>query len=183
MNTLLVRGGDDLDSVIRRMVNLANSSGETISATFSEINLQVAPNTDPLLVRMAFFSAREQKHAQYIKSPEYKEYQNRRKSKKAQLVSALKDSPEKMAIADEVEYHKFDPYRKTGYNKSIIKFAETWARIMEGRMAKGETLESCLKPSLAITDALNISGNAFGYVLSYLSKVWVHGERLLELYQ
>ena len=59
-----------------------------------------------------------------------------------------------------------------------MRFAERWARLMEGRMANGDTLEACADEASSLADNEGITGFMYGCAVSILSQVWIHGEQL-----
>ena len=60
----------------------------------------------------------------------------------------------------------------------MLKFAERWARLMEGRMANGDTLEACADEASSLADNEGITGFMYGCAVTILSQIWIHGEQL-----
>ena len=66
-----------------------------------------------------------------------------------------------------------DDYGACGY-----RFAESWANLMEGRIANGETVADCAKETSHEADTEGITGFMYGCAVSVLSVVGEHGEEL-----
>ena len=83
-----------------------------------------------------------------------------------------------MTFRDKDAWEKTVAANKDGYGGGVISFAERWARLMEGRMANGDTLEACAEEASSLADNEGITGFMYGCAVSILSKVWIHGEQL-----
>jgi len=64
------------------------------------------------------------------------------------------------------------------YGTEIVRYAETWADMMEERMDNGEKLEDIAQETSHRADVNRITGNMYGIAVRLLSAAWVHGERL-----
>jgi len=58
------------------------------------------------------------------------------------------------------------------YEATAGENVATTARRMEGRMARGETLEGCAHDASLIADSEGITGFMYGCAVSILAKVW-----------
>ena len=65
------------------------------------------------------------------------------------------------------------------YGRAVYVYAERWADLMEAEMAKGATLEDCVKQmSRAADEGVGITGFMYGCAVSILAGAWKHGEAL-----
>lgn len=94
------------------------------------------------------------------------------------LEGALAVAPEKMTLRDEEGWKKMVAANTDGYDRGMIGFAERWARLMECRMANGNTLEACAYEASSLANNEGITLSMYGCAVSFLSKVWVYGEQL-----
>ncbi|MBU4347353.1 hypothetical protein KKF23_02240 [Patescibacteria group bacterium] len=83
-----------------------------------------------------------------------------------------------MTLRDEEGWKKTVTANTDGYGGGFISFAERWARLMEGRMANGDTLQACAEETSSLADNEGITGFMYGCAVSILSQVWIHGEEL-----
>jgi len=65
-----------------------------------------------------------------------------------------------------------------GYGLAIFRYAESWANLMEKRMACGKTLVECAEKASHDADVEGITGFMYGAAVSILSQTWEHGESL-----
>lgn len=174
--------GENVSETAKRMVALANKSKDQVQADFNGITLTANPGDKPEAITTFYSNESNRRHEEYVKSPEYKESQ--RKAEEAQrrqnlmLEGALAVAPEKMTLRDEEGWKKSVEANKDGYGSGVIRFAERWARLMEGRIANGDTVEGCADEASHLADNEGITGFMYGAAVSILSQVWVHGEQL-----
>lgn len=94
------------------------------------------------------------------------------------LEGALKTAPAKMTLRNKKAWKKTVAANTDAYGGGVISFAERWARLMEGRIANGDTLEECAEEAASMADNEGITGFMYGAAVSILAHVWVHGELL-----
>lgn len=174
--------GENVSETAKRMVALANKSKQQVQADFNGITLTANPGDKPDAITTFYSNESNRRHEEYVKSPEYKEQQ--RKAEEAQrrqnlvLEGALSTAPEKMTLRDEATWKQAVEKNSDGYGSGVIRFAERWARLMEGRIANGDTIQGCAEEASHIADNEGITGFMYGAAVSILSQVWVHGEDL-----
>lgn len=66
-----------------------------------------------------------------------------------------------------------DPYGAAGH-----RFAETWANLMEQKMAQGKPLHEVARDCSHEADVEGITGFMYGCAVQILAAVWEHGEEL-----
>jgi hypothetical protein len=174
--------GENIQETAEQMVKLANKGKESVVAQFNDIGLIVEPDDDPNSIVEYYHQESNRRHEEYVNSPEYKERQ--REAEEAQrrhdlmLEGALATAPERMTLKDEDGWKKTVEVNTDGYGKGVIDFAERWARLMEGRIANGGTVEKCAEEASRLADNEGITGFMYGCAVSILSQVWIHGEQL-----
>lgn len=182
MKTYKPMAGENVSETAGRMVALAKKANGPVTAKFNDIALTAKPGDKPDAIVRYYQAESNRRHEEYVNSPEYKKRQ--REAEKAQrrqdlmLKGALATAPEKMTLRDEEGWKKAVAANKVGYGGGIISFAERWARLMEGRMANGDTLEACAEEASSLADNEGITGFMYGCALSTLSQVWIYGEEL-----
>jgi len=182
MKTYEPMGGENVSETAKRMVALAKKSKRPVTAKFNDIALTAKPGDNPDAIVQCYQTESNRRHKEYVKSPEYKKRQ--RAAKEAQwrqdliLKGALTVAPKKMTLRDEEGWKKSVAANTDGYGGGVISFAERWARLMEGRMANGDTLEACADEAFSLADNEGITGFMYGAAVSILSQVWIHGEQL-----
>ena len=182
MKTYKPMAGENISETAKRMVALAKKTNGTVTAKFNDIALTAKPSDNPDAIVQYYQTESNRRHEEHVKSPEYKKRQ--REAKEAQqrqdlmLKGALAAAPEKMTLRDEEGWKKAVAANGDGYGGGVMSFAERWARLMEGRMANGDTLEACADEASSLADNEGITGFMYGCAVSILSQVWVHGEQL-----
>lgn len=94
------------------------------------------------------------------------------------LEGALMMAPKKMTLRDEEGWKKTVAANTCDYGIGIVCFAEMWARLMEGCIARGDTVEGCAEEMFLLVDIKGITAFKLWLVVSILSQLWVHGEQL-----
>jgi len=174
--------GDDITNTAKHMVALANNHNDKVKTDFNGIILTANPGDSPQSIVKFYSDEMDRKRERYIKSPEYKQRQQEAKDAKLRkefmLKGALVASPKKITLRNQKEWEKCLQSNKDGYGGGILNFAELWARLMEGRIANGGTLEECAEEASHLADINGITGFMYGAAVSILSQVWIHGEEL-----
>ena len=182
MKTYEPMAGKNVSETAKRMVALAKKTKGPVTAKFNDIAFTARPGDNPDAIVQYYRTESNRRHEKYVKSPEYKKRQ--REAKEAQrrqdlmLKGALAAAPKKMTLRDEEGWKKAVAANKGGYGGGVISFTERWARLMEGRMANGDTLEACAKETSSLADNEGITGFMYGCAVSILSQVWIRGEQL-----
>lgn len=174
--------GDSIQETCRVLVDMANGSGEPASASFNEVEVVANPGDNASALVEQFHNECNRRHEEYVNSPEYKKRQEQAKKKhddhNRALNDALSGAPKEMTVSDEDGWKKTLEANPDGYGRGVVSFAERWARLMEARIAKGDTVEACAKETCTLADNEGITGFMYGCAVSILSKVWAHGEQL-----
>ena len=79
----------------------------------------------------------------------------------------------------EAEYAEYVKLNSTDdYSKGVIDYTEAWAKLMEEKLAQGETIEGCADKTSHDADTEGITGFMYGCAVSLLASAWEHGEAL-----
>jgi hypothetical protein len=174
--------GETITTACRVLVGMASVTRGTVKMTFNDIEVVAKPGDSAESLSQFYLAECHRQHEEYIKSPEYAERQRRAEEERYWELrlreSALKAAPKDMTLRDKESWKQAVEKNPDGIGGGIIRYAERWARIMEGRIANGETLESCAKETSHIADSEGITGSMYGGAVSILARVWVHGEQL-----
>lgn len=183
MRTYEASPGEDINTTAQRMVAMATHFGEVVTSTFNEIPLDAAPNGDPQAIADGYMAELKRRSDEYHASTEYaqrqQEAQAAQQRKERDQAIALAAAPATLTLRNAegwqkaVEVNKGDPY-----SNAVIVFAEKWARIMEGKMAAGESLAQCADAACSLADDDGITGFMYGAAVSTLAQTWVHGDEL-----
>jgi len=85
-----------------------------------------------------------------------------------------------MKLKDEVKWKKnVKVNADSSYGSAVTQYAETWANLMEKKLAESKKLKDIAKDT-SIEAALGsgISGFQYGCAVQILAEVWEHGEEL-----
>jgi len=182
MKTYKPLAGENISEAARTIVAMAKKTKGIVRAKFNDIELTANPGDNADAIVKYYSAESNRRHEEYVNSPEYKERQ--RKADEAQrrhnliLEGALMTAPEKMTLRDEEGWKKIVAANTDGYGSAVIRFAERWARLMEGRIANGDTVEGCAEEASQLADNEGITGFVYSCAVSILSQVWIHGEQL-----
>lgn len=173
--------GEHISKAAQRAVDLV--AGEpSVSFAFNEITLTVIRGMSAADVCAEYDRRSEERHAAYVASPKYKERQRqaeeRERERVRKLDTALLEAPAAMTLKDAEAWEKWRANNTDGYGAACVRYAELWARTMEGMIAGGVTLADCAEEASHIADSEGFTGFMYGAAVSMLSTVWIHGEAL-----
>ena len=97
--------------------------------------------------------------------------------KSAALEGALAVAPP-MSVIDQDFWDTQIKVNQDAYGRRILRYAKDWARLIEARLAAGDSLEGCAETAASLADDDGITGFMYGAAVAILSKVWKHGEEL-----
>ena len=105
------------------------------------------------------------------------EYSRVAREQKAMLQEALGVAGP-IELIDEDGWKKFVANNQDGYGGRVVRYAKEWARLMQTRLANGETIPECAEELSRMADDDGITGFMYGCAVGVLAKVWKHGEAL-----
>ncbi len=174
--------GSRVEDACRFAADMARANSCNVEFDFNDQRMVATPTTDPEVLASLYCSESERRRANYQASPEYKRRQEeltqQQLDRDERLTSALREAPEHMTLKDVDGWKKACDANKDRYGVGIMAFAERWARLMEGRMAKGERIADIADACSRLADNDGITGFMYGCAVSTLSHVWIHGEAL-----
>ena len=174
--------GNFIPELIKRMIALMETRSGTVAAELNGIEV-VVKDGDTVEERWAWMQAeQERKYQAYIATPEYKERcrlsEITHDKKVAETKAAFEIAPERMSVSDPEAWKKCVEANSDGYGSATVRYAEKWARIMEGWMSKGLTVAEGADMASQLADDEGITGLMYGCAVSILSEMWEHGEAL-----
>lgn len=105
------------------------------------------------------------------------EYQERERQKRATLAALLANAPAFDCAAPD-KWQAGREKNQDSYGAAIFNYAETWARLMQARLAQGEALSAVAEETSFQADVDGLTGFMYGCAVSILSDCWRHGEEL-----
>ena len=184
--------GTSIRQAACELIAIATKNDRTATADFNGIEIKAEPAywtpDKPDFKALAdeivsyYASESDRRHEEYIASPEYAtrmaEAEAADQKRQVETTEALVGCPDKMSLRDPEGWAKSVVANSDGYGGGILHYAEQWACMMEGAMAKGETLTGCAKRLSHLADTDGITGFMYGCAVSLLSQCWEHGEEL-----
>ena len=105
------------------------------------------------------------------------EYQQLEQAKRLLLAEALSVTGP-IGLIDQPAWDQFVAKNKDGYGAGVVRYADNWARLMQARLANGESIADCADETSHLADGDGITGFMYGCAVSMLAKTWKHGEAL-----
>lgn len=141
-------------------------------------NPTVGPHPKPVLSKEELASdAVIQAERDRVSAIQQEEYAKAAKAQKELLTGALSLAGPIELIVEE-GWKKFVANNQDGYGGRVVRYAEEWARLMQTRLANGETIPECAEELSRMADDDGITGYMYGCAVSVLAKAWKHGEAL-----
>ncbi len=173
--------GVNISQVCKEITDLVAETGEPVTSDFNGISIVAEVGVTAGDLEQKWREESDRRHKEYVSSPEYKQRQVEAKAKCAaalqRLERGLADAPT-MELADEQKWIKFAASNTDPYGGRVVKYAKDWARLMQSRMADGDSLEACAEETSRIADNDGITGFMYGAAVSVLAQTWKHGESL-----
>lgn len=174
--------GDNIEHACREMVDLANSIGTTVVAKFNNQILRATKDSDPAAMVAEYHAESDRRRQEYLRSDAYREAKRiageQQRERDRALAEALADNAATFTIIDQDKWSAGVEKNADEYGAGIYRYAEKWARVMESRIARGETVEACATDASRIADDEGITGFMYGCAVSILAQCWLHGEAL-----
>lgn len=175
--------GDRINDFAELMIKTAGETGEITTGDFNDIPLSTKGKTAEQIIE-SYHQQSEARREAYLASPEYKARQvaaeEAGRVRQAALDVALAAAPETATFKDAAEWQALvEKNSGDGYSASTVGFAELWARLMEGQLAQGKTLEDVAQAMSTLADhKYGITGAMYGFAVGCLAHHWTHGEAL-----
>lgn len=175
--------GERIDRACEKLVAATLKHGTQVSGMFNEIELIAQPGVTTAEELAQFYRDESQRrHEAYIASPEYAAREKAAKDRAIQerlaFAMAMEDAPP-IELRDDAGWNEFKERNShDGYSAGVTRYAENWARIMQKRVAAGESVAEAAKASQFIADTEGITGFMYGCAVQALAAFWIHGEEL-----
>lgn len=205
MRTLDLLCGNEITSTIAKAIAEAKAFSDQCQFEFNGVNVIVAADSNPELIyrdwsrAMSGYLGKNATIGPYpawLLSPqtlasdaavrEENERREEERQEKYAAEAAEKSSMLKSELAkagpielyDEAGWQSFAGNNKDPYGSRVVRYAEEWARLMQSRMASGQTIPECANETSQLANDDGITGFMYGCAVGVLSKVWKHGESL-----
>jgi hypothetical protein len=180
--TIETHAGEMITNVCQRAVAMAKAGQCDVEFQFNDQTLLATPESDAALIVQAYHQECERSNLAYLASPEVAarrlEAATKEEARKAKVAEILKYAQPSMTLANAELWEKSKAANTDPYGGGVITYAERWARMMEARMWRGETLEAVAEECSHLADEEGITGFMYGAAVSTLAAVWVNGEAL-----
>ena len=205
MRTLDAMCGDEIRSTIGQAIAEANKHDEPVGFDFNGVNVVVEKNSSADLIYRDWhrglkgylgkdatigphpkteLSAEEQASDAEIEAANEKRRQERQAEHDKKQATATATLQGALGNAGPIELKDADTWaeckanNRDVYGGRCVRYAEEWARLMQVRIANGETVAECADELSHLADDDGITGFMYGAAVSMLAKCWKHGEEL-----
>lgn len=153
---------------------------------FNDITIEADKDSDPAALAQFYRDEMQRQHEEYIHSDLYKERMTaaaiEETKRKATFEAAIADAEARGVMtptwSDPEAWQKTVAANPDGYGGGVMRYAETWARLMEARVLGGATIAECAEQTSRIADTEGITGFMYGMAAKMLCQWWCHGEAL-----
>lgn len=98
--------------------------------------------------------------------------------RKQKTLDDLIASADPLDVTDPEAWAECVKNNQDAYGSAVIRYTETWGRIMQVMMSRGSTVEECAEETSHIADVEGITGFMYGCAANFLAQTWRHGEAL-----
>lgn len=174
--------GSWFGSVAKQACEQAIDEQCNVEFDFNGILITATPGTSPATLEKYYHDESDRRHEEYINSDEYKQRKAEEDRKAAEQAAkrkaAFANAPSAMTITNQAVWDDFKAKNKDGYGGGILRYAENWARLIEGEIAKGKKLQDVASELSYLADDEGITGFMYGAAVSTLAAVWKYGDAL-----
>lgn len=130
--------GIHISSFSRQVAEMAAEKGVPVAFTFNDAEVIVQPGETAATIEARWFEVFQANAAAYRATPEYEErerrYREEAAAKKLASDAAIANAPAQMTLADPEAWASWLKANTDAYGSAVMRYAETWARLMEGRI-------------------------------------------------
>lgn len=182
MKKIEFSGGTHIDQACEELVAAANESLMPVSGDFNGITIVGKPHESTAAELSAWYSEESRKRGEaYRQTDEYKAHEKARLQKAAEKKSAFAaaiDGAPPIELRNEADWNEAKANNQDPYGAATFRYAENWARIMQKRIAAGDTVAQAATATQYLADPEGISGFMYGCAVQALAHCWIHGEEL-----
>lgn len=177
--------GARISDIIVEMCQMATDSGQPIAVdSLNGVNVTAQPGDNPDDLYAKWSDEMDASVAAYWSSLEYAEAQRkwaeREAQKRAEYEELIALAPAEPTWADQAMWQTWVDADTDGYGAATIRYAHTWARLMESAVAAGIPVSECADRLSHVADQDGITGAMHGFAVSMLVQAWIHGPALAE---
>lgn len=174
--TLEILAGDRVDRVCAEAKEISNRDKCMVRFDFNGVTMTATPKKSLASMLWDYDTANMSRWHVGLSWKEKYETENKRKREE---LSA------KLALCPTIELSDADGWQATidtnkdePYGEAVIRYAETWARLMQYEMSLGRSLFEVAEYASYQADVEGLTGAMVGCAGSILSHCWIHGKDL-----
>lgn len=196
-----IMAGNNITDAISESIALAQAKSCEIEFEFNGVSITVAGDSDPALIYREWDRGMLRPHGFVVKpyptelttedvaaDAHYRAERDQRlakmkaesERKNAEKSKSLAPKIESVAldIKDAAKWRSFITNNSDTYGSACVRFADAWGRLMQARMAGGESLADVAEACSHEANTEGITGFMYGAAVSVLAECWEHGEEL-----
>jgi len=198
--------GDEIRETITKAIAAAEQRGHVVEFDFNRVTVLVAGDSDPKLIYRDWdrglsgylgedpqigpypqleLSADELASDAAIQAQKDREQQirqaeyDKQKASKANTLQEALGKAGPLELSDAETWNKgVESNRRDPYSARVVRYAEEWGRLMQTRIANGESVAQCAHELSRLADDDGITGFMYGCAVQMLVRCWKHGEEL-----
>jgi hypothetical protein len=171
----------DISSTAQAMRKQADAHEAKVISVFNGVPIFIVPDENPEEMTRRYMHDFDRRALDHKNSPEVEqrmlELRRKHEEKVAEQTAILGEAPQ-MSLSDPDAWAHGLALNTDGYGSAVYRYAEKWARIMEARLAAGQTIQECAKSASHLADDEGITGFMYGCAVGILARCWRHGEEL-----
>lgn len=195
--TLNILCGSDIREAIRKATEIAaQHAPAAVRFDFNGVAVAVCADSDPDLIYRdwsralsgcippqvgpypaAQLTPEEQESDARIRAENERRRKGAAEAKRKVTEAKLVTVPP-MTVTDQAAWQSWKDSNADPYGSAVIRYAETWARLMESAMTGGATLEDVADATSHEADIEGVTGFMHGAAVHCLASCWVHGDQL-----
>lgn len=194
--------GDEITATIAKAIKKAADCDCRVAFEFNGVKVVVTAESDPALIYRDWSRGmngyhheqvgpcspaeltekQKQRDAEVKAENERKERESRQKYERK--MNALREAAERetegveLALSNSEAWRTSKEKNQDAYGGAVISYAERWAKLMQARMAGGQSLAECAEQASFDADVEGITGFMHGAAVSTLAGCWAHGDEL-----
>lgn len=170
-----------VNDAAKAVVRLALADGCEARCEFNGTDIVATPGTTEADALAGWTAEMDRKRAEWEASDECKRLREKQereaRERRAAFEDAIRDAPA-LALRDPARWAEYVMANQDSYGGACVRYAETWGRIMQARIARGETIADCADAASHLADDEGITGFMYGCAVAMLAQAWEHGEEL-----
>lgn len=171
--------GTKIENACESLAAMSSECGKSVAMTFNDIEVVATPESTAESLIEKWRRETQRRWEAYKSSPEGIAAKARQEEARRLAEESAKEGIVAFDVSDEAAWNSYlEVNRDDGYGEAVLRYAARWARLMEQRIAAGESLESVADEESRKADTEGVSGFMHGLATSVLVNCWRHGESL-----